>query len=160
MITQEQLKHILHYDPDTGIFTWKINSGRAVKNKQAGSVNPNGYLNIKIDRKLYKAHRLAFLYIHGYLPDEVGHDNQEKTDNRIVNLIDLSHSENMKNKKIYKNNKSGTPGVTWHKRIKKWQAHIRVNNKSIHLGFFSDLNEAKESREKAKKDFNFHEKHH
>lgn len=160
MITQKQLKEILNYDPETGLFTWKITRGRAVSGNVAGTLNKqSGYVNIKTGGHVYKAHRLAFLYVHGYIPDEVGHDNQVCSDNRILNLVDLSHAENMRNKKVYKNNKSGVPGVTWHKKIKQWQVHIRVNDKSIHLGYFKELDEAIEVRNKAKVDHNFHINH-
>lgn len=159
MITQDQLKEVLDYNPETGVLTWKITRGRATAGNEAGTLNKSGYVNIKINGRVYKAHRLAYLYVHGYTPNEVGHDNQNCSDNRILNLIDLSHAENMKNKKVYKNNKSGVPGVTWHKKIKQWQVHIRVNDKSIHLGYFKELNEAVEVRNKAKADCNFHVNH-
>jgi hypothetical protein len=65
VITQKQLKEMLHYAPETGIFTWL--EGRR-KGKPAGSKNERGYLKIWISvkgiRKLYYAHRLAWFYAH------------------------------------------------------------------------------------------------
>ena len=80
MITQSELKNILHYNQDTGVFTWIKNS------IVAGTVEKKGYIAIKINRKSYKAHRLAWLYIYGNFPKEqIDHLNGIKNDNCINN---------------------------------------------------------------------------
>jgi len=159
-LTQAELKKILTYNPLTGRFTWKKISGNIKKDGSAGSKACYGYMQIKINRNVYKMHRLAWLYMTGKWPEgEIDHINQIKDDNRWLNLRDISNSENKKNKPIYKNNKSGIPGVLWHKRNEKWMAYIKVNSKRIHLGYFSDKFEAVCARLSANNKHGFHANH-
>lgn len=92
-LTQKRLKKLLYYNPDTGIFTWKINSRRSLKDAPAGNLHPSGYIRIGIDSKEYRAHRLAFLYMEGYIPEnDVDHINRVRDDNRWKNLRELVDS--------------------------------------------------------------------
>lgn len=100
---QTRLKELLHYDPNTGIFTWRVNRrGRfARKGSVAGTVDFNGYIAMGVDNRRYYAHRLAWLYVFGYYPPEdTDHINEIKTDNRIVNLRCASRSENMRHSAV------------------------------------------------------------
>ena len=151
-ITQEYLKSVLDYDPDTGVFKWNVNKGKGVKiGFVAGTIRKDGYIEIQIDGIKYLAHRLAFLYINGWLPSEVDHinNNGPKTDNRICNLRDATHSQNQQNKGHQKNNKSGYKGVRWHNRHKKWYAQIKIDRKQIHLGSFDTPEKAHEAYKEA-----------
>ena len=151
MLTQQKLKELLYYYPETGVFT-RLQDRRAVKKGSvAGSYNTKGYLKIRIDSKAYLAHRLALLYMTGeFPPDQVDHINRIKDDNRFANLRLVSNLENCHNQSIHKHNTSGITGVCWHKRKKKWTAYIWVNNKRIHLGYYDTIEEAKEERDNAK----------
>lgn len=156
-ITQAQLKQILNYDPETGIFTWKINSGRHGRIKSgtiAGSdKQKNGYIEINFNGSLHKAHRLAVLYMTGDHPiNEVDHINGIRIDNRWSNLREATLQQNKENLKIYATNTSGFPGVTWHKRVKKWQARISKGTIRLHLGYFDDKQGAHEKYIEAKKE--------
>lgn len=145
MITQEELKSQLHYCPDTGIFTRLVANSRRVKvGDIAGCLNDRGYIAIKVDSKLYKAHRLAWLYITGNWPENyIDHINGVKNDNRIGNLRDVTSSENNQNqRKSCANNKSGLLGVSWYKAMNKWNAQIELDGKRTHLGYFTDKHEA------------------
>ena len=168
MITQFQLKDQLHYNPDTGIFTWiKINShthkvkvGDIAGSLTTGANNVAGYVRIMIKGKHYRAHRLAFLYVNGELPLEtVDHINGKKSDNRFVNLRCVSNLENMKNKSKYKCNKSGFVGVGYHKRDRVWIASIRVDKKLIHIGSFKNLSDAVKARVDEEERQGFHINH-
>ncbi|QIO01359.1 homing endonuclease [Salmonella phage bobsandoy] len=136
MITQQRLKELLIYDPDSGHFINRVSRGRGGKiGAIAGSPDKDGYIIIGIDRKSYKAHRLAFLYMEGYMPTEVDHDNIIPYDNKWSNLKDSSHSENMKNRNPY--SKSGYRGVTWNKVKKKWQVQVcRSDGSTVYGGLF------------------------
>lgn len=102
MLTQEELKRMLHYESETGIFTWKINKRGPVKRGDvAGKTNGRGYRVIKIDGAYYYAHRLAWFYITGNWPKETDHINRVKTDNRMVNLREVTHSLNNRNRGSY-----------------------------------------------------------
>ncbi len=143
-ITAEKLRELLHYDHETGIFTWKVSTSNRVKvGDVAGSPDGQGYLQIKVQRRLYLAHRLAWLHINGVWPKlNIDHINRNPSDNRLVNLRDVTHKQNHQNRSKSSNNTSGHPGVYWHKRISKWVAQIKHNQKNIYLGCFSILEEA------------------
>ena len=146
MITQSELKEILHYDPDTGIFTGIEIKRGCRKNGLAGYLKQEGYIQIKIFGKIYPAHRLAWLYTHGSFPiNDIDHINGIRNDNRIINLREATHSQNQANKK-YRNN-SGYKGVSKNKN--KWQANIKVGKKTLYLGYFDTKEEAHEAYKQA-----------
>jgi hypothetical protein len=142
-LTAERLREILAYDPTTGIFVWKSRplglKGRNNKNagRNAGYSCERGYINIKVDQRLYLAHRLAWLYVHGRLPvAEIDHRNGDKSDNRIENLREASRQQNAFNRGVPANNKVGLKGVKRKKRYRGWIATIGVSGRQIHLGTF------------------------
>lgn len=151
ILTQSRLKELLQYDANTGVFTNKIFRGlRAMPGVVSGNVNSGGYVDISIDKRKYKAHRLAWLYVNGVWPAYyIDHINRIKTDNRIANLRDIPQLLNGQNKSVHKNNTSGHPGVIWHKREKNWRARIRVNGKDIYLGGFDSIQSAINCRKQA-----------
>ena len=154
MLTQTELKSLLHYDAETGIFTWKVNGNKSVKIGNVAGNNTRGYLSISIKNKNYFLHRLAWLYVYGKLPDlDIDHINRIKNDNRIKNLREVSKSQNSQNQeKSHSTNKTGVLGVTINIKNgrKSYRAIIGVNGKNIHLGYFKDLEQAKITYLKAK----------
>jgi len=141
MLTQEELKRLLHYDPETGVFT-RLRTGRKV-----GSHSDQGYLliAIKIDGKsiLFRAHRLAWLYTHGHFPPEhTDHVNGFRDDNRLVNLRPANSYQNGYNTGLRKNNTTGFKGVTYFVRTGRWVAQIRAHGKKVSLGYHSTAEEA------------------
>ena len=145
MITQTELKQQLHYNPDTGIFTRLVAKCRRFKAGDiAGCLSPNGYILIGINGKLYRAHRLAWLYVYGKFPkDQIDHINGIKSDNRIANLRESTHAENMQNEiKPRSNNTSGYLGVSWDKNRGNFVTSISINGKNKHLGYFEIAAEA------------------
>ena len=152
-LTAEYLRSILHYDPETGIFTWKVGSANQVKvGDVAGSQNGSGYLLIQLQSRRYQAHRLAWLYMNGEWPKlDIDHINRIRTDNRISNLRAVTNKQNHQNRSKPSNNTSGHPGIDWYKRDSKWRAKIMHNYKLIHLGYFSILEEAIAARKAAEK---------
>lgn len=142
-VTYSRLRELLDYNPDTGLFTWlQYRSQRANKGSVAGRVNmTTGYVEIQIDGTRYKAHRLAWLYCHGVMPDkQVDHINCCRTDNRITNLRKATSSQNQQNTGLTKSNKSGRKGVYF--RGGKWQAQAQINGKKYHLGRHKSIDEA------------------
>ena len=152
-LTAEKLRELLHYEPETGIFTRKVGSASQVKaGDVAGSPNGRGYLQITVQSRLYRAHRLAWLYVYGSWPeDQIDHINRNRSDNRISNLREVSHKQNHQNKSKPSNNTSGHPGVCWNKRKSKWVAQITHNQKQIYLGCFNTVEEAIAARKAAEK---------
>ena len=147
MITQDYLHSILDYNQDTGIFTWKVARQRIKIGQIAGTLN-KGYSQIIIDHKIYQSHRLAWFYVYGYWPNVIDHINGKPNDNRISNLRDVSRAENSRNAKTPSTNTSGVKGVNWHKAKQKWRAVINIDgHKNKHLGYFDNLEEAKQFME-------------
>ncbi len=157
-MTQEDLKDILSYDSITGVFRRKLPTQRIAIGEVVGGLN-NGYLIISINGENYKAHRLAWLYVYGEMPKQLDHINGDKIDNRILNLRDVEHSENMKNRKKPITNTSGTIGVYWDKKNCRWYAMIMVDGKNKFLGRFTDYSEAVNARKNAEVLYGFHKNH-
>lgn len=151
ILTQKRLKELLSYNPETGDFINKVFRGlRAMPGEMAGNVSSGGYIDITIDKRKYKAHRLAWFYTYGVWPtNNIDHINRVKIDNRISNLRDVTQVQNGQNKTKHKNNTSGHTGVVWHKREQQWRARIRLNGKDIYLGGFPDIQSAIDARKQA-----------
>lgn len=163
MLTQEYLKSILHYDPETGEFLWLVSKDGVKRGSIAGSIGAHArkkYYVIKINRHPYYAHRLAFLYMEGAFPEnEVDHIGGDGANNKWSNLRSVSRSENGKNQCLRVNNISGVVGVSWDKKRSKWVSQICVNGKRKFLGYFSDKNMAAGARKAASIKYGFHSNH-
>lgn len=135
MITQAEIKQELSYDPVVGVFTRKngFRSGSV-----AGCLNKkNGYVVISIKNKLYYAHRLAWIYVHGdgHIED-IDHINRTKSDNRIENLRAATRQQNQGNRCVRRDSYSQLKGVRLHKKSGRWFSSIVVNRKVISLGYY------------------------
>ena len=161
MITQKELKELLHYDPETGIFTRLISfSDKAKVGNIMRTKTSHGYIAIRIRRKIYKAHRLAWLYMAGVWPKHhIDHLNHIRDDNRLINLREATYQDNAKNRALNKNNKSGVCGVSWYKTKGKWVAQISDKEKKINLGYFIDKFEAACARKSAENKYGYHGNH-
>lgn len=143
MLTQNRLKEILHYDPYTGVFTRRLKQSGVRQKSISGSVTNAGYLVTSVDQKVYKCHRLAWLYMTGKWPDgEIDHINCIRSDNRFENLRVVTRAQNMENqRKAQKSNKSsGVLGVF--KNGSGFAARISHNNSKVYLGTFKTIEEA------------------
>lgn len=162
-----EINNIIDYSPDTGLFFWKARNSsgfvdgrwsaerRAAhwNKKYAGSEaltsdNGSGYKQGFISGQKVYAHRVAFLLMTGTIPLVVDHINRDKSDNRWINLRDVSQSLNMKNTGIRADNSSGVVGVSMAKGG-RWQAYINIDMKRVHLGTFKDKADAIRVRRKA-----------
>lgn len=150
-LSQRDLQDALHYDPETGVFTWKNDrQNHAKAGSVAGCANTSGYWCIGIGKENWPAHRLAWLYVHGRWPtDQIDHINRNPLDNRIANLREVSASENRQNIPAYRTNKSGYKGVHRFKANGKWQAQIRHERRRYHLGFYENVEDAAAAYAKA-----------
>ncbi len=151
-LTQARLKELLNYDPETGLFVWRV-TRRVRAGTIAGSKHPTQhYISIKIDGVLHKAHRLAWLYSYGvWPPNDIDHINRVRTDNRLINIRLATRAENCQNRRMRSDNSSGITGISWRKRDKKWDVRIGLGNKSKHLGCFDELSDAITARQEAEK---------
>lgn len=143
MITQTRLKKLLDYNPETGVFVWKVSRGNRAVGSLAGRMGTAGYIEIMLDGVRHGAHRLAWLYMTGEWPrEEVDHINCVRGDARFANLREASRSGNQQNKAVQKNNTSGHKGVTWHAKNRKWLAQITVASTHMYIGTFDVLEDA------------------
>jgi hypothetical protein len=150
----KQLKEFINYDKNTGLFTWRVSPSNSIKQNQvAGTKNSNGHIQIKILGQRYFAHRLAWFFVNGHWPSMIiDHINGIRDDNRIVNLRQVTASQNGHNQtKPHSRTKSGYLGVSWIKSRNKWQAGIGINGKYKFLGYFDDAKSAHEEYLRAKK---------
>jgi hypothetical protein len=161
MLSQEKVKELLSYNPDTGNFTWRQDGVNQymVAGRIAGTRSGNGYLYISIDGVKIPAHRLVWLYEYGHMPDQIDHINHVTDDNRLVNLRGVDSAENGKNKRMLSNNTSGVTGVHFSNIRKKWIAKIKLNRKVISLGSYTDFNAARMTRWLAERAYDFHKNH-
>lgn len=151
-IAHDELLRLLFYNPDTGLFTWKISPQARVK---AGALtgqrlDKKGYLTVCLKKRHYKAHVLAIFYMTGQWPkNESDHKNGIKSDNRWENLRQATSIQNAQNRKRRINNTSGHKGVYWEKRYNFWYSCITVNKKTIYLGSFKEKQLACDAYDKA-----------
>ena len=143
MITQLRLKELFSYNEETGLFTRIKQVAKFKVGSKVGSTHKRGYIYIGVDRKSYKAHRLAWLYVYGKFPElGIDHINRNCSDNRICNLRLATQKQNCENISPRKDNTSGYRGVHWHEAAKKWRASISHNKKRMIVGMFNSKEEA------------------
>ncbi|MGO3277570.1 HNH endonuclease signature motif containing protein [Halomonas sp.] len=162
-LTQELVRELLDYNPDTGVFTWKWRDqslfsairyqtswNSRYAGRKAGAIQnyADGYRRLVISitlggkSKSYAAHRLAWLYMHGTLPSEIlDHENRNALDNRIDNIRSANHDLNCGNKSLAKNNTSGIVGV--YREKGRWSARPSIGGgKTAFLGYFDQKEDA------------------
>ena len=142
MVTLERLKELLSYDPDTGLFTWRVARGKAARGSVAGYLRPDGYLEIRLDERAYYAHRLAWLYTKGvWPPRKLDHEDLNKANNREGNLRLATNSQNSGNTGLNSRNTSGYKGV---KQLPngRFVAQIGRHGRMYHLGMYANAFEA------------------
>lgn len=153
-LTQKELRRILSYDPETGIFRHlrDVRIAGISKGDIAGSLDKDGYVIIGARGKVYRAHRLAWLYVHGQWPEhEIDHRNGVPGDNWINNLREAEGPrQQQQNQKLSDSNTSGYVGVYWSKYNRRWYAMIRNGGKKMSLGSFTCRHKAGEAYLEAK----------
>jgi len=136
-VTQERLKELVSYDPETGKFAW-LQSKRGRR-----PVSHRSYCQLRIDGRSYLIHRLAWIYVHGDIPNgmEVDHANRDTTDTRLINLRLATSSQNNANRRINPSSKSGLKGAHSAKRG-RYCARLTHKGKVHRLGTFKTAEEA------------------
>lgn len=153
-LTADTLRGLLHYDPDTGVFTWRVRRQAIQIGDVAGAFDDRGYARIKVRGRMYLAHRLAWLHVTGTWPAQsIDHINGVKGDNRIANLRDVSARMNAQNIRVpHPTRQHGRMlGTEWVSARKRWRAVIRANGKKTYLGIFSTEQAAHECYVDAKR---------
>ena len=154
-MTSDRLKYFLSYDPNTGEFRRKtVLRGHGKVGQIAGGVDKDGYIQIRVDGKQHRAHRLAWLYVHGEMPEhEIDHINGIRTDNRIDNLRAASDAINAQNVRQARTDNKSTGRLGVYPNGSKFRAVITVSGKLVHLGQFDSAEEASSAYVAAKRKF-------
>lgn len=155
---------LFYYNAETGRLHWKVKFCRSMNaGDVAGDINAHGYYRVTVRGRQYLAHRIIWDLLH---PDdlltkeeEIDHIDHNPLNNKSDNLRKVSRTTNGRNVSKGRNNTSGVVGVYWKKRNQKWLAQIKVNQKDVHLGLFSDKEDAVAARKAAEIKYGFHENH-
>ncbi len=155
-ITQQRVKELFDYHQD-GYLIWKNDRARRVKAGDKAGWNNGKYIKVTIDSKNYYLHRLIYCFFNGALPKCLDHKDGNPLNNKIENLREATQSQNLMNKAMQFNNKSGIKGLSWCNTYKKWRARISINGKNVMIGYFKDFDNAKtvlaEKRSELHKEF-------
>ena len=131
---------IFVYDPESGVLRWNIRPSSCIRcGDIAGSkIRRDGYVLVKFKGTTYAAHRIIYEMVHGSIPQgkQIDHRNRVRSDNRIGNLRPATHPENTTNSSLSRRNTSGYMGVSWCKKISKWEAQLMVAARALHFGYF------------------------
>ncbi len=146
-ITHERLKQLLDYNKSTGEFRWRDDRNHIAAGSVAGNTNKVlGYIQVRVDGRLYYGHRLAWFYVHGeWPPSTVDHINGFRADNRIENLRLATHGQNNISRRKRADNTSGYRGVSWNTSSNKWMAMIAAGGVQTYLGVFDSIDDARDA---------------
>lgn len=145
-----RIKELLDFDPESGRWTWRVSMGSSARAGQEAGCFSRGYRVIRIDRVLYFAHRLAWLWMSGEEPATgIDHVRGKRDQNAAGEIRPATQSQNNANARIGTNNRSGFKGVAVHRETGKWRARIKKDGRELHLGLFSSLDDARAAYENA-----------
>jgi hypothetical protein len=149
-VSADQVRALLNYDPETGVFTWRPRENPSQSNwnerwsgKRAGTKSSFGYRDICLNSAVYKEHRLAFLWMTGRWPEaDIDHVDMNRDNNAWLNLREASRSQNHGNRKVRRDSATGVKGVYYDKKLNKYVAYIKLTGGKKHLGCFVNQSDA------------------
>ncbi|QIG68228.1 HNH endonuclease protein [Rhizobium phage RHph_Y1_10] len=171
-IQREAILAVFDYDAENGLLFWKERSDDAFSDsryartwntrlagKRAGHIAKSGYAKVKINDSVFAVHRLIWTIETGEIADCIDHINGNRSDNRFINLRNVSKEENSKNAALSRRNTSGCSGVSFQSTLGLWEAYIWSNGKPVYLGRFSEKEKAIEARKQAEPLYGYHPNH-
>lgn len=148
--TFKEVDALFKYDAEQGLIFWKVDKGRAKKDNEAGTTRKNNYKDIKFNGKRTSYARVCWCLYHGNIPQHtIDHIDGNPQNNRISNLRDVTHADNMKNYPVPSHNTHGYKGVKFDKRSDKWAAAINYEGERVWLGTFRNVEEAAQAYKEA-----------
>jgi hypothetical protein len=149
LVTQNRLKELLYYHPESGDFVWLEKPSQSVKaGTQAGCLRSDGYVVVTVEGERFAAHRLAIFYVTGDWPaEEVDHEDTVKHHNWWANLRPASHSQNPANRGAYSNRNTKIKNVRWYPNYAKYVVDVGYLGRRHHVGYFGTVEEAIAARD-------------
>jgi hypothetical protein len=143
-IDQTVLKLLFNYDPETGILSRKVRTTNSIQVGNIAGTTPKHNLpnKVSVNNRLYKTHRVIWLWFYGELPEMLDHIDHDKNNNRISNLRPASKVANSLNRKVNSHNTSGFKGVGWSNQMNKWFAKLKIAGRQKVIGFYTDRYDA------------------
>ena len=155
--SQEYLRSVFDYKPETGHLVGKESRGNRKAGKVVGHKCTNGYLQVRLNGQNLSVSRVIWIMHHGTVPEQIDHINRVRDDNRLCNLRAACQTTNARNKKVPRNNTSGTKGVSFDRQSGKWKARIGVGSGRKTLGLFSTKELAVAARKGAEAALGYHD---
>ncbi len=159
MLTQKKVLELFIYEPTTGIVTRKIQTSNVTKKGEIVGSKNNGYLDVQIQGKKYRLHRIIWLMMTGNFPNKIDHKDRKRDNNKWNNLRDYTHKQNNKNRGMSTLNTSGINGIAWVEGKTKWKAFIGINGKTKHIGYYNTKNDAISARKEKEKELDYDTSH-
>lgn len=174
LITPEDLRKLVHYDPETGELQWRERSLEWFKSRRSCKVwnkryswkpcfnvpGSDGYGHGRVMGNNLLGHRVAWAVHFGKWPDgQIDHINGDRIDNRLCNLRVVEPGANSRNRKRTVLNTSGVAGVHFNKKQQVWIATINHNGRPVHLGCFKHFPDAVSVRKEAEVKYDYHPNH-
>lgn len=142
-LTQDELKRVIEYNPDTGEFYWRVKASKNIAvGSLAGSVNAQNYWQIRLYGKVWLGHRLAWVYVFGRWPSQIDHIDRDRRNNRISNLREVSGTDNQLNRGIQANNKTGHRGIHYSDRRREYVLQLSLKGTRVHCSYHKDIEDA------------------
>lgn len=134
MLSYDRVRELFDYE-EGHLYNKTYRSPRSLEGSKAGNPRVDGYIQLCIDQKMYRLHRVIWLWHYGYLPENsLDHINNIKDDNRVENLREVSPQCNAINSNEPRNNSSGIRGIYFNPKQNRWVAQIKVNQRKVYLG--------------------------
>lgn len=151
---------IFRYE-DGKLFRIKFMGSRGVAGSEVGTIDNHGYLCFIMNKGRFKNHRVIWEMFNGEIPKgmHIDHINHIRDDNRIENLRVVSRVDNQRNQSLRSDNSSGNVGVSFMKKLGKWEAYIYLGGKKIKIGYYSNIDDAIKARKSASEEYGFHKNH-
>ena len=146
---REIVADFISYDLQSGLATWIKSPARNIKIDSPVGTVYRGYLVARFQGKSYPLHRLCWLLATNQDPGDlmIDHVDGNKLNNAFSNLRLCSNSQNGMNRGATKVNKLGIKGVCWDAKACKYKAHIQIDGKKKHIGYYTDLESAVNARQ-------------
>ena len=154
-VTHTEIKELLSYDPDTGVFRWRVKPAKRVAVGSIAGCRKKDAWVISIHSAKYFAHRLAWFYVYGDIDQNlvIDHINGDPLDNRIDNLRLVTQAVNRRNSSTKKGN------LVWRKRERRWLAKYMRDGKTVEVGYYKTKEEARDAYIRATADLDFTDRH-